>query len=569
MSRLVHGAVVLCAAALASCGPSSVVSTPAPAPVTPPMAPQPAAAAPDLRAELAKYTTVRLTTDLSTLTASERRMIPLLIEAVREMDAIYWEQAYGDRQALLSGIGDADMRRYVEINYGPWDRLEGNRPFVPGVGAKPEGANLYPTDMTKAEFDAAVAGGGARADSLKSLYTLVRRGPDRRLIAVPYHVQWAERVGRAAARLREAAALAEDPGLKRYLELRARALETDDYQASDLAWMDMKNNTLDVVIGPIETYEDELYGYKAAHEGYVLVKDREWSRRLAHYVQLLPALQRGIPVEAALKRETPGSDSDLNAYDAVFYAGQSNAGAKTIAINLPNDEQVQLQKGTRRLQLKNAMRAKFDAIMLPIGRELIVPEQGANITFNAFFENTMFHEVAHGLGIKNTINGRGTVRAALKERAGGLEEEKADVLGLYMVSQLNKQGELGRENIQDNYVTFLAGLFRSVRFGASDAHGRANMATFNFFAERGAFSRDAATGRYRVDFARMQDAVNALSEKILRLQGTGDYEGVGQFMSGYGVIRPELQGDLGRLSSRGIPVDVVFEQGWTVLQGGR
>jgi len=297
----------------------------------------------------------------------------------------------------------------------------------------------------------------------------------------------------------------------------------------------------------------------------VLVKDRDWSRRLAHYVQLLPALQRGLPVEDKFKRETPGSNSDLNAYDAVFYAGQANSGAKTIAINLPNDEQVQLQKGTRRLQLKNAMRAKFDAIMLPIGRELIVPEQSGNITFDAFFENTMFHEVAHGLGIKNVVNGTGTVREALKERAGGLEEEKADVLGLYMVSQLNRQGELGNEPLLNNYVTFLAGLFRSVRFGASDAHGRANMATFNFFAEQGAFTRDAATGRYRVNFEAMQRAVDALAGKILRLQGTGDYAGVGTFMSGYGVIRPELQGDLGRLSRLGIPVDVVFEQGSSVL----
>jgi hypothetical protein len=382
---------------------------------------------------------------------------------------------------------------------------------------------------------------------------------------VPFHVAYRAPLERAAAKLREAAALAEDPGLRHYLELRAQALLTDDFQASDLAWMDMKNNTLDIVIGPIETYEDALYGYKAGNESYVLIKDRDWSRRLAHYVQLLPGLQRGLPVEEQFKRETPGSNSDLNAYDAVFYAGEANSGAKTIAINLPNDEQVQLQKGTRRLQLKNAMRAKFDAIMLPIGRELIVPEQVGNLTFDAFFENTMFHEVAHGLGIKNTIDGRGTVREALKERYGGLEEEKADVLGLYMVTQLNRQGELPGEDVRNNYVTFLAGLFRSVRFGASDAHGRANMATFNFFAEQGAFSRDPATGKYRVNFERMQQAVDMLAGNILRLQGNGDYAGVGTFMTGYGVIRPELQGDLGRLSRLGIPVDVVFEQGADVL----
>ncbi len=393
----------------------------------------------------------------------------------------------------------------------------------------------------------------------------MRRDAAGRLTTVPFHVAYREHNERAAARLRQAAALADDPGLKRYLTLRADALLSDDYQASDLAWMDMKNNTLDIVIGPIETYEDELYGYKAANEAYVLVKDRQWSQRLTRFVALLPGLQRGLPVEEQYKRETPGSNSDLNAYDAVYYAGQANSGGKTIAINLPNDEQVQLQKGTRRLQLKNAMRAKFDAILVPIARELIAPDQMQHITFDAFFENTMFHEVAHGLGIKNMVDGNGTVREALKERYGGLEEEKADVLGLYMVTQLNRQGELGQEDVRNNYVTFLAGLFRSVRFGASDAHGRANMATFNFFAEQGAFSRDAATGRYRVHFDKMEQAVDRLAGNILRLQGTGDYAGVGTFMSGYGVIRPELQGDLARLASRGIPVDVVFEQGTTVL----
>jgi hypothetical protein len=514
---------------------------------------------------MAKYTTVRLTTDVSKLTANERRMIPLLIEAAREMDPIYWDQAHGDRQGLLASVADPDVRRYVEINYGPWDRLAGDRPFVRGVGPKPAGAHYYPADMTKAEFDSAVAAGGARADSLRSLYTLVRRDAAGRLTAVPFARAYAEGQRRAAAKLREAAPLAEQASLRRYLEARARTLETDDYRPSDVAWMEMKDNRLDIVIGAIETYEDKLYGYKAAHEAYVLVKDMEWSQRLARYSSLLPSLQRGLPVPEELKREMPGSNADLNAYDAVYYAGQANGGAKTIAINLPNDESVQASHGTRRLQLKNAMRAKFDRILAPIAQELIVPDQLRNVTFDAFFEDVMFHEVAHGLGIANTINGRGTVREALKERQSGLEEQKADVLGLYMVSQLRARNEIRGGSMEDNYVTFLASLFRSVRFGATSAHGVANMATFNFFAERGAFSRDAATGRYRVDAAKMEQAMNALSERILRLQGTGDYEGVGEFMRTYGVVRPELQADLNRLSGRGIPVDVVFEQGASVL----
>ncbi|HEX2091337.1 MAG TPA: hypothetical protein VHG28_03005 [Longimicrobiaceae bacterium] len=519
----------------------------------------------DLDRRLAQYTTVRLTADLSRLSEKERQMIPLLIDAAREMDPIYWHQAHGNGDSLLASIRDPRLRRYVEINYGPWDRLANDEPFVPGVGPKPQGANYYPAGMTRQEFEQAVAAGPrARADSLRSLYTLVRRDGSGRLTAIPFSRAYAGGHRRAADKLRAAAALAEDPGLKRYLELRADALLTDNYQPSDLAWMDMKNNTLDIIIGPIETYEDQLFGYKAAHEAFVLIKDQDWSRRLSRLVSFLPELQRGLPVAEQYKRETPGSESDLNAYDVIFNAGQANAGSKTIAINLPNDEQVQLQKGTRRLQLKNAMRAKFDQILIPIARELIAADQLPNITFDAFFGNVMFHEVAHGLGIKNTINGRGTVRTALKERASALEEGKADILGLYMVQQLNRRGEMGQEDIRNNYVTFLASLIRSVRFGASSAHGRANVAAFNYLQEQGAFTR-GADGKYRVDFPRMEAAMNSLARDILVMQGNGDYEAAGEFQAKYGSIRPQLQADLDRLRTRGIPVDVVFEQGTSVL----
>ncbi|HRP07792.1 MAG TPA: hypothetical protein PLL69_04830, partial [Gemmatimonadales bacterium] len=419
--------------------------------------------------------------------------------------------------------------------------------------------------ITKAEFDSAANAAADGGAALRSLYTLVRRAGDGSLTTVPYHEEFRPWVQRASAKLREAAALAEDPGLKRYLELRASALLDDDYQASDFAWLDMKNNGIDVVIGPIETYDDQLYGYKAAHETYVLIKDRDWSGRLSRYAALLPALQRDLPVGSQYKRETPGSDSDLNAYDAVYYAGQANAGSKTIAINLPNDEEVQLLKGTRRLQLKNTMRAKFDRIMLPIADVLIAEDQRGQLSFDAFFENTMFHEVAHGLGIKNTINGRGTVRSSLQEQAGALEEGKADVLGLYMVRQLAAMGELGRTDVRPNQVTFMAGIFRSIRFGTSSAHARANVARFNFFEELGAFSRDSATGTYRVDFDRFATAVDSLSATILRFQGNGDHAGVVAWMERYGKVPPALQADLDRLGAAGIPVDVVFEQGEDVL----
>jgi hypothetical protein len=516
--------------------------------------------------KLAQYTTVRLTGDVEKLSDKERRMIVLLIDAASRMDAIYWRQAYGNRDSLLRSIDDRNVRRYAEINYGPWDRLDNNTPFVQGVGPKPPGAGFYPRDLRKEEFEAAAAKSPALGKALRSQYTMVQRDSAGELVAIPYHQFFADQVAPAVARIREAAALAEDPGLRHYLELRARALETDDYQPSDLAWLDMKDNTIDVVIGPIETYEDQLFGNKAANEAFVLIKDKEWSGRLARYATMLPSLQSELPVPAAYKREKPGSDSDLNAYDAVYYAGDANAGSKTIAINLPNDEEVQLRKGTRRLQLKNAMQAKFDKILVPIADELIAEDQRRHITFDAFFSNVMFHEVAHGLGIKNTINRKGTVREALKEQAGALEEGKADILGLFMITKLHDRGELKGQNLDDNYVTFLAGIFRSVRFGASSAHGRANAAQFSFFQEQGAFARDSASGRYRVDFAKMQSAVNMLAGRILRFQGDGDYAGVTAFMAERGKLPPMVQQDLARLGTKGIPVDIVFEQGPGVLK---
>ena len=511
-----------------------------------------------------QYAVFRLEADLSHLSENDRQVVRLLIEAAQPMEDAFWQQAYGDREeALALAEGDEATRRYIEINYGPWDRLRGDGPFIEGVGNKPAGANFYPADMTAEEFDAAAAGN----EPLRSLYTLVRRGEDGSLVAQPYHEVFADAHAAAAAKLREAAELASDPGLATYLQLRADALESDDYQPSDMAWLDMKENPIDVVIGPIETYEDQLFGAKAAHEGYVLIKDMEWSERLARFAALLPSLQESLPVPDRYKAEMPGTDSDLNAYDAVYYSGDANAGAKTIAINLPNDEEVQLAKGTRRLQLKNAMQAKFDKIMVPIAGELIDEEQQEYVVFDAFFGNTMFHEVAHGLGVKNTVTGMGTVREALREHASPMEEGKADVVGLHMVTQLFERGELTDYSMNHHYVTFLAGIFRSVRFGAASAHGRANMVRFNYFLEHGAFSRDEATGRYRVDFEAMREAVEGLSELILTLQGDGDYEGVAQLMEERGIVPPELQADLDRLDSAGIPRDIIFEQGASVLFG--
>ena len=521
---------------------------------------------PTMADRVKSYAEVRLTADLKKLSAEERKMIPLLIEAAEQMNKIFWIEAYGDGQKLLASISDPATRQFAKINYGPWDRLGDDKPFVKGVKAKPLGANFYPQDMTKQQFEQALASQADLAKELKSLYTIVRRDAGGKLKAIPYHEFFKEPTRIAAEKLEQAAALAKDAGLKKYLTLRAQALRTGKFRESDEAWLDMKNNGIDIVIGPIETYEDKLFGYKAAHEAYVLVKDKEWSKKLAKYAKFLPDLQRALPGDDMFKAEKPGTDSDLNAYDVIYYAGDCNAGAKTIAINLPNDEQVQLKKGTRRLQLKNAMRAKFDKIMMPIAKELIAEDQLKHVTFDAFFENTMFHEVAHGLGIKNTINGRGTVRDALQDQASALEEGKADVLGLFMIERLREQGEVTDGDIKDNYVTFFAGIFRSVRFGSSSAHGQANLLRFNWFKQMNAFTRDSTTGKYRVDFHNISEATRALSESILMFQGKGNYDGFKTLMAFMGGAGSQLRSDLDGLRKAGIPVDIVFKQGMSELK---
>jgi len=559
------------AAALATALIIAGCERPAPEP-TPEPAPEPAtesaaeapAPAEEASAEPAPsrydiYVPVRLSADLGHLSEAQREMVALLIEASKIMDELFWRQAFGNKEALLAGIDDPQQRRFAEINYGPWDRLDGDKPFIEGYGPKPLGAQFYPEDMSKEEFEA------WEQEDKTGLYSLVRRDSDGMLRLVPYHEAYREEFTKAADLLRKAADLAEDAEFANYLRLRADALLTGEYQPSDMAWMDMKRNPVDLVFGPVETYEDKLFGYRAAFESFVLVKDMEWSERLSRFTAFMPELQAGLPVADEYKQEMPGSDADLNAYDAVYYAGDCNAGSKTIAINLPNDEEVQLKMGTRRLQLKNAMRAKFDKILVPIADELIAEDQRRHITFDAFFGNTMFHEVAHGLGVKNTISGNGTVRMALKDHSSAVEEGKADILGLYMVQKLREKGEITEGELMDNYVTFMAGIFRSVRFGASSAHGKANMIRFNFFSEAGAFSRDPETGRYRIDVPVFEQAVEDLSRKILTLQGDGGYDAVAAFVAEKGAVGPQLQADLDRLAQASIPVDIVFEQGVDVL----
>lgn len=513
----------------------------------------------EIQSKVDAFVEVELTTDVSHLSEKEKQMLPLLFEAAQIIDGIFWSQAYGDKEEFFSEIEDDATLAFAKINYGPWERLKDNKPFIDGYGKKPLGANFYPTDMTREEFDA------FESDNKTSLYTVIRRNANGSLVSIPYSEAYQEQHNKLAELIRKAAELAEDEGLKNYLNLKAEALLTDDYLASDMAWMDMKTNNIDFIIGPTENYEDMLFNYKTAHEAFILVKDIEWSQRLSHFAALLPELQKSLPVAKQYKAEVPGSDSDLGVYDAIYYAGDCNAGSKTIAINLPNDPIVHVEKGSRKLQLKNSMQYKFDKIVVPISKIVIAEEQRKHVKFEAFFENTMFHEVAHGLGIKNTINNNGTVRQALKETYSPIEENKADILGLFMVTKLAEMGELGEKDLMDNYVTFMTGIFRSVRFGDASAHGKANMVRFYYFQEKGAFTRNPETGTYTVNFNKMTEAMHSLAEKTLVMQGDGNYQEAKKMLKEMGYIKDELQADLDRINKSNIPIDIVFKQGLEML----
>ena len=503
------------------------------------------------------YAPVKLTTDLSVLSEKERAMLPILIQIGEIMDELFWQQSFGDK-SVLDTISDQYIREFAMIQYGAWNRLDCEKTFVPGFGEKPKGANFYPADMTKEEFEA------LQNPEKESLYTVIRRDENGALKVIPYREAYAEKLAVVDSLMGEAIALAENAGLKNYLEKRREAFRTDDYFASDMAWMDMKDSKIDFVVGPIENYEDALYGYKTAYEAFILVKDEKWSNDLAKYTKMLPELQTLLPCDPKYKQEVPGTESDLNVYDVIYYAGDCNSASKTIAINLPNDEQVQLAKGSRRLQLKNAMNAKFEKILMPIAQELIAEEQLANVKFDAFFSNVCFHEVAHGLGIKNTVSGKGNLRQALKEQYSGWEEAKADICGLFITQTLIEKGEMTGITVEDAYVTFIAGILRSVRFGATEAHGIANMMCFNYMEDHGAFSRNE-DGKYIIDVEKAKEAMKTWSAMILEIEGEGDYDRAKEYAAQNGNIRPSLQKDLDIIAGANIPVDIRCEQGTEVL----
>ena len=513
-----------------------------------------------MKAKVEEFAPVELKSDLASgLNDKEKELVKIFFQIGKITDDLFWKQTFGDK-SLLDTISDNYAKDFAMIHYGVWDRLDNNKPFIEGYGEKLPMCNYYPHDITLEEFNA------FEDENKDSWYTVIRRNDDGSLKSVWYHEEYAEEIGQICALLEKAVALAENPGLKNYLEKRIEAFKTDDYLASDLAWMDMKDSKIDFVTGPIESYDDKFRETKTSYESFILLKDEERSKDLAKFVSMLPALQKELPCAPEYKTFVPGTSSDLNVYDVVFYAGDCNAGSKTIAINLPNDDRVHALKGTRRLQLRNSMKAKFDKILMPIGELIVTPEQQKYLNFDAFFWNVTFHEVAHGLGVKQTINGKGSVDAAMGTEKTSWEEAKADILGLFMVMKLVEMGEITNITSEDAIATYIAGILRSVRFGAASSHGKANMMCFNYMEKAGAFTRDDK-GQYVIDFEKAKEAMNGWAALILKTQGDGDVEFATKYRAENGSITPALQADLDKINSAGIPRDIRFIQGVDVLFG--
>lgn len=513
-----------------------------------------------MKAKVDEFAPVELKSDLvKGLDDKEKELVKIFFQIGKITDDLFWKQTFGDK-SQLDTITDSYAKDFAMIQYGVWDRLDNNKPFISGYGEKLPVCNYYPHDITEEEFNA------FDDENKDSWYTVIRRNDDGTLKSVWYHEEYAEEIGQMCALLEKAVALAENPGLKNYLEKRIEAFKTDDYLASDLAWMDMKDSKIDFVTGPIESYDDKFRETKTSYESFILLKDEERSKELAKFVSMLPALQKELPCAPEYKTFVPGTSSDLNVYDVVYYAGDCNAGSKTIAINLPNDDRVHALKGTRRLQLRNSMKAKFDKILMPIGELIITPDQQKNLKFDAFFWNVTFHEVAHGLGVKQTINGKGSVDAAMGTEKTSWEEAKADILGLFMVTKLVEMGEITNIISEDAIVTYIAGILRSVRFGAASSHGKANMMCFNYMEKAGAFTRNDK-GQYVIDFNKAKEAINGWAALILKTQGDGDVEFATKYRTENGTITPALQADLDKINSAGIPRDIRFIQGADVLFG--
>lgn len=514
--------------------------------------------APDVEERLAQFAPTPLEADLSALTDEDRRVLELLVQAAELMDEIFLRQVWvgnpelRERLEAYDGENAAAAREYHRIHFGPWDRLAAFEPFI-GDMERPEGAGYYPTDMSAEEFEAWLAEHPGDREAFTSLYTVVRRR-DGGLAAVPYSEEYREWLEPAAELLRRAAEATSNASLKRFLELRAEAFGTDDYFESDLAWMDL-DAPVEVTIGPYEVYEDELFGYKAAFEAFVTVALPEESAQLARYEARLPWLEANLPIPDEHKNPNRGAESPIRVVDEVFTGGDTKAGVQTIAFNLPNDERVREAKGSKKVLLRNVMRAKYDQILVPIAGRVLAPEDRDRLSFQAYLDEVLHHELSHGLGPgKITVDGRETeVRLELRDLYSTLEEAKADVMGIYDILALIDEGEMPAELRETLEPTYVAGLFRSARFGVHDAHGQGVMTQFNYLMEKEALEVDAE-GRFRTVPERFPGAIRDLLHDILMLQATGDYEGTAELLARYGEPSQALLDALARLED--VPVDV-------------
>jgi hypothetical protein len=519
------------------------------------------AIAPDVGERLERFAPTELTADLGSLSEGDRRAVELVIEASRQLDPVFLRQVWAGNPALAERVDGwrggerGAAREYFEINYGPWDRLEEMEPFV-GSTPHPEGAGFYPEDMTSDELEGWIADHPDQREALTSTVTLVRRAEGGGLAAVPYSEAFAEWLRPAADRLREAAEATGDASLARFLRSRADALASDDYYQSDVDWMDVGADApVEVTFGPYETYEDGLLGYKASFESYVTVALPAEGAALARFKERLPWLESNLPIPDDYKNPNRGTESPIRVVDLVFSSGEARAGVQTLAYNLPNDERVREAKGSKKVLLRNVMRAKYDTILVPIAERVLATDQVDRVSFDAYFAEVLHHELAHGLGPgKITVDGRPTeVRLELKDLYSTVEEAKADVAGVYDILALIGEGEIDRALLDALEPTYVAGLFRAARFGVGEAHGQGVVAQFNYLQDRGALEVDAE-GRYRVVSERFPDAIRALLHDLLVLQATGDYEGTAEFLERWGTATPALLDAIGRLGE--VPVDV-------------
>ncbi|MFY9574950.1 MAG: hypothetical protein WAV20_26400 [Blastocatellia bacterium] len=515
-----------------------------------------------LTARTARFAATALSADTSHLSENDRKALDKLVEAARLFDRLYLRQVWSGNEALLTKLEadtspeGRDRLHYFMINKGPWSRLDMNEPFIDGVPhEKPPQAGFYPDDMTKDEFNSWVA---TLSDQDKQratgFFTVIRRGPDRKLMIVPYHEEYREFLEPASKLLKEAAELTDNPTLKAFLTKRAEAFLSDDYYASDVAWMDL-DAPIDVTIGPYETYEDELFGYKAAFEAFITLRDEAESAKLGSFSGHLQELENNLPFDPRYRNPKLGAASPIRVVDNVFCSGDGNRGVQTAAFNLPNDEKVVKEKGSKRVMLKNVQEAKFNKALVPISKIVMAPSQQSQISFDAFFTHILAHELMHGLGPHNIkVQGRDTnVRKELKELYSAIEEAKADITGLWALQYLIDNGGVDRAMERDLYTTYLASSFRSVRFGTTEAHGKGQALQFNYLLDEGGIKMDEA-GTFSIDPAKIKDAVRKLAGDILTLEAEGSYEKAKAMLDKYGVIRPAMQKALDGLGD--VPVDI-------------